>query len=746
MNKKRTVVESSGHSLWKRISRILGSLTLAVVLLALLLVVLLWAVKVEMDYGKYGMNISQFAIYHSSWFALLLSLLGVNILFSIICRFPFKRYHFPFLLSHVGVVVLLFGCLLTWWGGDEAQMVLMEGKASDKAVRKERQFEVRSISMVAPDLAADSVGGTVAFAPFAPGPFSWSDYSRKNWFERCRKTYSVPLWLTSLIASSGRSRLRLTSDNNGAAMPGVNIKVLDFVSNVQIERPLPLELSVRFARPALPAPSDSNSGDTDVPDVPTNPNTPRGWESVSLIPSIAPMNAHYSSAESRQLLAGGERVVCWATDSPAEVTAFRESKPLDLPRAGVQGQIVLVLRGTVHHLNVAELVTATERDSRVSLGDSGFELSQVRYDRRGVVRALLHAPNGRKEQMILFSDSPEQNFQARQLGCFGTYWVDAELRQGSVNRDELPANAVLASQPRIDLLQAPNKKLFYRYWNGKMFLAGGEIMLTDKAAAPNSKIAAIPRTGEFSIAAGTKEEVTVVVENFYPADLYGCRFTALPLDEKTPVNPESLVRLRVKVDDVSEEFWLRAVTANQMGDNFAPEQVKYLYSKDRTVRIVWTGQVLNLGFGVYLRKAQEVREPGMRMAAQYSSLVDQIRVPQDNAAMSDPSKFDYVKRDVLIRMNHPGIFSVPGRWRTYRLYQSTMSGPFHPDLPDFFNIYNGSLIGNETRPRESLYMSGLSINYDPGRGLKYLGCFLLVAGLVWHFVRKSQQAEKRRQQ
>jgi hypothetical protein len=310
----------------------------------------------------------------------------------------------------------------------------------------------------------------------------------------------------------------------------------------------------------------------------------------------------------------------------------------------------------------------------------------------------------------------------------------------SVSRDELPSNAVIASQPRIDLLQAPNRKLFYRYWNGKMFLAGGEVMLTDKAATLNNKLDTPARTGEFSIAAGTKEEVSIVVEKFYPTELHGCRFVALPLDEKTPANPDKLVRLRAKFDNVTEEFWLRATTTNQVGDNFAPEQVKYLYSKDRTIRIIWTGQILNLGFGVYLRKAQEVREPGMRMAAQYSSLVDQIRVSQDDTTMRDPSKFDYIKRDVLIRMNHPGIFSVPGRWRAYRLYQSTMSGPFHPDIPDFFEIYNGSLIGDETRPREALYMSGLAINYDPGRGLKYLGCFLLVAGLFWHFVRKTQKA------
>ena len=37
------------------------------------------------------------------------------------------------------------------------------------------------------------------------------------------------------------------------------------------------------------------------------------------------------------------------------------------------------------------------------------------------------------------------------------------------------------------------------------------------------------------------------------------------------------------------------------------------------------------------------------------------------------------------------------------------------------------------------YVSIVSVNYDPGRWIKYLGSFLLLVGLVWHYWKKAQQ-------
>ena len=62
------------------------------------------------------------------------------------------------------------------------------------------------------------------------------------------------------------------------------------------------------------------------------------------------------------------------------------------------------------------------------------------------------------------------------------------------------------------------------------------------------------------------------------------------------------------------------------------------------------------------------------------------------------------------------------------MFQSTMPGPFNPERYDL-------------KPGESVYLSGFRLNYDPGRGLTYMGCLLVVAGIfVAYFVRSVKNA------
>ena len=52
-----------------------------------------------------------------------------------------------------------------------------------------------------------------------------------------------------------------------------------------------------------------------------------------------------------------------------------------------------------------------------------------------------------------------------------------------------------------------------------------------------------------------------------------------------------------------------------------------------------------------------------------------------------------------------------------------MNGPYNPEEV-------GLKLG------ESAYLSGFTLNYDPGRGLTYIGCLLICAGIVVaYFVR-----------
>ena len=110
---------------WKKWIAVFGSMVIALTLMSILLVVLAWATFVE---NFYGPPVSQHAVYASCWFELLLVLLGLNMLCSMLGRLPWRMRHLPFLLAHIGVVLLLIGCFLTSRFGIQAQLHLFEGE------------------------------------------------------------------------------------------------------------------------------------------------------------------------------------------------------------------------------------------------------------------------------------------------------------------------------------------------------------------------------------------------------------------------------------------------------------------------------------------------------------------------------------------------------------------------------------------------------------------------------------------
>ncbi len=74
-------------------------------------------------------------------------------------------------------------------------------------------------------------------------------------------------------------------------------------------------------------------------------------------------------------------------------------------------------------------------------------------------------------------------------------------------------------------------------------------------------------------------------------------------------------------------------------------------------------------------------------------------------------------------LNAPLDFTDPRSGKSFRMFQSTMSEAFEPQQ---FGIKLG----------EPVYVSGLSLNDDPGRGVTYVGCLMIVAGIfVAYFVR-----------
>src|SRR5690606_26425030 len=102
-----------------------ASLKLAVILILACALALAWATFVESAYGTPAV---QFGMYGSWWFGLLNLMLAINIFAAAAIRYPWKKHQTGFVITHIGLLVLLFGCLMQRRGGIDAQMPIFEGQ------------------------------------------------------------------------------------------------------------------------------------------------------------------------------------------------------------------------------------------------------------------------------------------------------------------------------------------------------------------------------------------------------------------------------------------------------------------------------------------------------------------------------------------------------------------------------------------------------------------------------------------
>jgi hypothetical protein len=92
--------------------------------------ILLLIVSTSMEALK-GTPFAQKVFYQTRWFDLLMSLLWVNIFCSTVIRFPFKKNQTGFLITHIGILILLAGALIARAHSVEGQVSVYEGEKAD---------------------------------------------------------------------------------------------------------------------------------------------------------------------------------------------------------------------------------------------------------------------------------------------------------------------------------------------------------------------------------------------------------------------------------------------------------------------------------------------------------------------------------------------------------------------------------------------------------------------------------------
>ncbi len=76
----------------------------------------------------YSTAVAKRFVYGTWWFGVFLFLLGVNVLCSALSRLPWKKHHTGFVITHLGILFILVGSLVTQKFGSDGQIALAEGE------------------------------------------------------------------------------------------------------------------------------------------------------------------------------------------------------------------------------------------------------------------------------------------------------------------------------------------------------------------------------------------------------------------------------------------------------------------------------------------------------------------------------------------------------------------------------------------------------------------------------------------
>ncbi|MGE3974527.1 MAG: cytochrome c biogenesis protein, partial [Bdellovibrionales bacterium] len=132
-------LKGSIKKIYKKIYRTMGSLGLAVFIVLSLGVVAAIGTVVE---ARYNAETAQKLVYYSPYMKLIMVLLVINLVVSVLHRYPWKKKHTGFIVTHSGIIFVLFGSVLTARYGVDGSMFFGIGETSRMVSLTETEFKV----------------------------------------------------------------------------------------------------------------------------------------------------------------------------------------------------------------------------------------------------------------------------------------------------------------------------------------------------------------------------------------------------------------------------------------------------------------------------------------------------------------------------------------------------------------------------------------------------------------------------
>ena len=139
----------SGRPAWQRhpLFKFFSSVKLAVVLLAVIVVASIAGTLYETSFDA---KVARAYVYNAWWFDLWLTVLCVNLACAAFSRMPWKRHHTGFLITHLGIIVLLIGAMIgRGWGIEGTMTIFKNQPPNNQLVVDQRVLRVEEGSNVA---------------------------------------------------------------------------------------------------------------------------------------------------------------------------------------------------------------------------------------------------------------------------------------------------------------------------------------------------------------------------------------------------------------------------------------------------------------------------------------------------------------------------------------------------------------------------------------------------------------------
>ena len=137
LERKRLVETRKKNSTFWRVVHWLGSLQLALILLATIAIACAAATIAESEFST---KIAQVYIYKAPWFIVWLAVLCINLFAVTLTRWPWEKKHAGFIITHYGIITLLFGAIVGIQTGFEGNVTLHKDKGPVRKVTVNRSI------------------------------------------------------------------------------------------------------------------------------------------------------------------------------------------------------------------------------------------------------------------------------------------------------------------------------------------------------------------------------------------------------------------------------------------------------------------------------------------------------------------------------------------------------------------------------------------------------------------------------